>query len=55
MMEVSIYATQLDYSNKHAALRKRLDNSNFAIPYDSIITSAHCLFGETCVIEFVVL
>lgn len=55
MIEVSVYATSHDYAEKRSALRRRVDNDNFCICYDDIIRANKCLFGNQCVIEFVVL
>ena len=55
MIEVSVYATSLDYSENHCALRKRVDNDNFHVCYDDIIRANKCLFGNQCIITFVVL
>lgn len=54
MIEVSIYATFDDYNKNHCALRKRVDNDNFHVCYDDIIRANRCLFGSTCVIDFLV-
>ena len=55
MLEVSVYATDVDYNKKHRAICRRIDNDNFHVCYDSIISAFHCLFGNNCVIEFVIL
>ena len=55
MIEISVYETHLDYNKKSACLRRRVDGHNFSVPFDSVVASLHCLFGNSCIIEFVVL
>ena len=52
MIEVSIYASEKDWIDQRCALCKRLDNDNFTIPYDSILSAARCLFGSRSVVVF---
>lgn len=52
MMEVSIYASEKDWIDQRCAFCKHLDNDNFAIPYNSILTVARSLFGSGSVVVF---
>ena len=52
MIEVSVYATQKDWSDGRRALCKRVDNDNFHVCFDDIIRANKCLFGSNCVITF---
>lgn len=54
MLEVSVYATNDDYIKKHRALCRRIDCDNFHVPYDRLIDAFHCLFGNSCIVEFIV-
>ena len=54
MIEVSVYATKLDWSNHRSALTKRLDFENdLKVDCKSIVDSMRCLFGSDCVVDFV--
>lgn len=55
MIEVSVYANEKDFAERHSALRKRVDNDNFHVCYDDIIRANKCLFGSSCVVEFIVM
>lgn len=55
MIELSVYSSKLDFAEKRCALCRRLDNEHFKIPYESLIDSMRCLFGDSCVIEFTVM
>lgn len=55
MIEVSVYSSQVDFADSKRALCRRLDNEHFKIPFESIIDSMRCLFGDNCVIDFKVM
>lgn len=52
MIEVSIYVSSVDKIANRCALRRRLNDSDFRIPYDDIISAAKALFGDLCIIVF---
>lgn len=54
MIEVSVFATSKDWSDRNCALRKRIDFEDlFKVDPNSIVNAMRCLFGPDCVIDFI--
>lgn len=55
-MEVRVYANVNDWSARKSALVKRVETCpDILFPFDSTIRAMKSLFGDGCIIEFVIL
>lgn len=55
MIEVSVYLNRVAYDKKAAVFRQCVNLVGVDIPYTSIMSTMRFIFGQSCVIEFILL
>ena len=54
MIEISVFATKKDWSDRSCALCKRIDfEDSLKVDTNSIVSTMRCLFGSDCVVDFI--
>lgn len=54
-MEIRVYKNMSDWSANKMALCQRVESSDLLFPYDSCVRAFKSIYGDSCIINFLVL
>lgn len=55
MIEIAVYLNRVAYDKKAPAFRQCVNLVGVDVPYTSIISTMRFVFGQSCIIEFILL
>lgn len=55
MIEVSVYVSAKDFAENNCKYCERFNYHDIVVPYDSIINSFRCIYGQGCIVTFTIM